>query len=123
MSAYWMGVLSVPAVVLAAAVTWLALKVVGKVGERLLVGGLMVLGMGAKIERRAATASVIYGAKRSYMLACGDVAILLVVGMDGEQVKKAADRLRPRASLAHIQAAAKPGPRQSPTSPGQGGPE
>lgn len=116
MSAYWTGVLSVPALVLAAAVAWLAFKVIGKVGERLLVGGLMTLGMAAPVARRAATASVVYGAKRSYMLAGGDVAILLVVGMDGDRVRTAADRLQPRVSLGGVRAAAKPGPRNRTTS-------
>ncbi len=38
---YWMGVVSVPALLLGAAVCWLAIKAFGWVGERLLVGGLI----------------------------------------------------------------------------------
>lgn len=103
MSDYWLGVLSVPALILGLAAGWLALKAVGLLGERLLVGGLLFFGMKTSLAKRTATASVIYGAKRSYMLAGGDLGIVLVVGMDGDRAATAVKRLEdPPVSLNEI---------------------
>lgn len=100
---YWLGVLSVPALILGAGAGWLALKAIGWLGERLLVGGVKRLTSETSEGQRAATASVVYGTRRAWMFAPGDMGFIFVVGMDHDEVRKAADRLRPRVSLRDIQ--------------------
>lgn len=102
MSDYWMGVLSVPALVLGAAALWLALKAIGWLGERLLVGGVKHLGTQSSKAQRAGMAAVVYSAKRSWFIAPGDLGFIFVMGMDVDEARKAADRLRPRVSLRDI---------------------
>lgn len=100
---YWLGVMSVPALVLAAGAGWLVLKAVGWLGERLLVGGIRRLTPETSKGQRAATAAVVYGTRRAWMFAPGDMGFIFVVGMDHAEVRKAADRLQPRVSLRDIQ--------------------
>jgi hypothetical protein len=107
-SDYWLGVASVPALVLAAGALWLVIKAVGWAGERLLTGGIIHLTSETPEARRAATASVLYGARRCWAFAPGDLAVVFVVGMDAAEVRKAADLLRPQVSLRDLRASANP---------------
>lgn len=100
---YWLGVLSVPALVLGAGAAWLVIKAVGWVGERLLVGGIKRLTPETPEGQRAATAAVVYGTRRAWMFAPGDMGFIVVVGMDHDEVRKAGNLLRPRVSLRDIQ--------------------
>lgn len=99
MSDYWMGVLSVPALILATAIGWLALKAIGLVSERLLVGGIKRLTPKSSKNQRAAMGAVVYGTRHSWMFAPGDMAIIFAVGWDHEEVREAARKLRPTVSL------------------------
>lgn len=96
---YWMGVLSVPALVLAVLTGWVAFKVVAHVAERVFVGGIQRITPDAKQSQRVAVSSVMYSAKRAWMFARGDVGVVLIVGMDGAKAAEASKRLNPPVSL------------------------
>lgn len=94
MSEYWMGVLSIPALIAALAVGWLAVKAIGLVGERLLVTGTLRLTRDTPHARRAAVSGVIFSAKRAWMVAPGDIGLALIVGMDNQGAAEAARKLQ-----------------------------
>lgn len=122
MSDYWLGVLSAPALILAVLAGWAALKALGWLGERLLVGGISRLTPSSPEPRRAAVAAAMFGGKRVWMLAPGDIGLALIVGFDSDEAQAAANRLRPRVEI-NPRPRPRPRPKSVPADPTETEPE
>lgn len=81
------GVLAVPA--LAAGTVALLLA------ARALLGTLARLTGTTDARQRAATAAILYGARRARVIGLGDVAVAMVVGLDRDARQHAYDLLKP----------------------------
>jgi hypothetical protein len=90
---FLLGALCFPVGILVLGFSAVVFRALLRVGAKITDAGVQRLTPETAWSRRAACAAVVVGARRAWMLAVGDVGVIVVVGHDAEEARTAARRL------------------------------